>query len=1079
MSGGPKKPNTQKDNLFSQDIVELALSFGEGVIWGLENGLEGFYVGEEAALDMSTGTPFYPFPDFSLSMRQGYVDDLPVEYILGGEANTIGGSAGTVLTENIARSFETSPALRGKIRAIDIRFAVQSLYSGDAEGNTSQRSCVFKIEYRRKLSDPEFKPLISKSLNDLLLSTKRVDFLKMVALGGGVSSMEFDIWPAAQLDQFEYDFWDEQIYLQTGERGLYDGSSMLRIYPELLGGGYVGKTPLQVANMFTNAVGVSSQSISDAAEAANYLLIPSQYHTIYGKTTSGYISELRVPLDLLPEDTEDDWVIQITRLTKTIGSEDAYNAANISLESIATIAEEKVSYPRICVAHILAQHTDRFSQIPDFSCDLMGLLCDIPINYNGFEGTYSGDWLGGYKKAWTDNPVWILRELIMNPDWGDRSREPSIQISDSSFYEAAQYCDVRVPKLGSLDMIRRHTLNMVVQEYRTSDDLKKFIAGSFRSILNEVNGKYYLNTDKQRPLSFFVCPEMVSSELFTYSATDLASRFNFMRVSFQSKENKYQEDNRVITNQEQIDKYGVISNDFQAVGVTNLDEALRQGVFNMTTNLKETLMVNFKIPRLGMFVGQYDNFLIADRTCGWGDSGRIFEQKGNLLKVLTPIGVGMGACRLTYHTLDGLREINCYQLDPYTFEIDPLEELVLLERDTPFILSSEEFGAPKAFRLMSVKDEGQGDGLIYTVEASEVYAEKYALTDALNQESLGLQFAADRLIYTARPRPPKPIAVFVTQLDFLSVGSSTIMYEITITMAEILTGYSYQVVWYHSDYSSDSEKRTVILDSPQGVLPAAGVLTEKTKLNFEVTLIDSFGNAGETFYWLNQAIGFKSGYERLRLIEITTDLYTDTISVRSEGISGLLTYSNASFKVSRPLGVDVLKVPMTLSEFNVSDTDNVASFEYTGLGIYSGFVEYLDKPPLENPVWNFSKPLVWFERLEPLVFTSVTRLGPDTCRVVWNTIPAIDTNLFQSFWVGVIDITNPLNPSQPYYVNTVSDERDFSHADIPLTGPAFATGTAFAFIFNFTYKPVALAGPPLGSSFDRTFISNLSPTFTL
>ena len=476
MSGGPKKPKTQKDNLFSQDIVELALSFGEGVIWGLEKGLESFYIGEEAALDMSTGTPFYPFPDFSLSMRQGYVDDLPVEFILGGEANIISGSSGTTLTENIPRSFETSPALRGKIRALDIRFAVQSLYSGDAEGNTSQRSCVFKIEYKRSNSDPEFQPLISKHLNDLLLSSNREDYLLGRALFLGYSEPEFKAFTPAQLDLFEERQWRIQESRGGGDRSIYTRYVYSRSSPTNSNFAHITRVPLvsipKPASAFNH--------ISDAGEAANFLVNPFQYHMIYGKTTSGYISELRIPLDLLPEDTLDDWQLRITRLTKTIGADDAYNAVNISLDSIATVAEEKVSYPRICAAHILAQHTDRFSQIPDFSCDLMGLLCDIPTNYNGFEGTYSGVWLGGYKKAWTDNPVWILRELIMNPDWGDRSREPSIQISDSSFYEAAQYCDQRVPKLNSAEMIRRHTLNMVVQEYRTSDDLKKFIAGSFR-----------------------------------------------------------------------------------------------------------------------------------------------------------------------------------------------------------------------------------------------------------------------------------------------------------------------------------------------------------------------------------------------------------------------------------------------------------------------------------------------------------------------------------------------------------------------------------------------------------------------
>lgn len=934
MSGGPKKPNTTKDNLFSQDVVELALSFGEGVVWGLEKGLEGFFVNNEPVLDTSTGEDVYNFPDFGVSFRQGYVDDLPVEFILGGEGNTVPNSAGRPLPPTSAQTFITPDSLKGKIRAVDIRFLVQALYSGDAAGNTSERGCVFRVEYKRQNLDSEFTTVKRGALSDLLLSGDRLDTLRYQATQLGLN---YDAFTEDQKYVFEQNYWEIRKRVVSGD---IDGTTVIFLIADALG--YGSDPRIQTPAIVLKNVWLGN-TIENPAERELFLNQPEFYYAIYGKTTSGYVHELRIPLPL-NEDDPDNWQIKITRLSKAIPADDQYNACNISIDSLSTIAEELVTYPRICAAHIVAQHTDRFSQIPDFSCDLMGLLCDVPINYNPFDGTYGAPWLGGYKKAWTDNPVWILRELIMNPDWGDRSREPNIMISDASFYAASQYCDELVPRFlrrdGESEFVRRHTFNMVVQEYQSSADLKRFVAGSFRSVLSEVNGVYSLNTDKVRAPSFFVCPEMVTSELFDYNATDLSSRYNLMRVSFQNRENRYEEDNRVITDQEHIDRYGVIDYSMQAVGCTNLNEALRQAAFNMLTNLKETIMVSFKLPRLGLYLNQYDNLYIADRTCGWGDSGRFYRQDGNLLKTLTPVGSGQGFCTVTYHTNEGLRSIQCEQLDPITFQVDSGELGVFIAEDTPFMLASEEAGSPKLFRLMSVKDEGKGDAMLYTIDASEVFADKYTLVDALDPETLNLQFSVDRLIYEPKVLPPKPILVEVVLLDFVGVGSS-FAYEINIMMPnQMAENLKYQVVWYHSDFASAEDRKTVILDGPVGILTGVGALQDTGSLNFEVTVIDQYQRAGETYYLLNQHVKLKSGSEQMQVNEVISDVNHREVyfgftpytfpEYEPSGLPKLGKVSDISFNCKRPVGVDVIKQPLTESKLYQSTFFSLASLVALG-----------------------------------------------------------------------------------------------------------------------------------------------------
>ena len=90
---------------------------------------------------------------------------------------------------------------------------------------------------------------------------------------------------------------------------------------------------------------------------------------------------------------------------------------------------------------MVAQHTDRFNQIPDFSAEIDGFMCEVPTNYNPDTRTWAGIWDGRFKRAWTNNNALILRELIMNRDWGKRSVEPMITMDNTSLFEAIKWCD--------------------------------------------------------------------------------------------------------------------------------------------------------------------------------------------------------------------------------------------------------------------------------------------------------------------------------------------------------------------------------------------------------------------------------------------------------------------------------------------------------------------------------------------------------------------------------------------------------------------------------------------------------------
>jgi len=826
-SGGkPKEPKRTEDTLYSQDIIEMVLSFGEGAVEGLHDGFRSFYIGEEPLVKSSgSDTVDYNFPDFCVSMRQGYEDDEPIEFLLGGEAQVVAGSA-RPLNPLIAQNITVTSVAGDPVRFIDIRLVIASLYSGSADGSVYTSSIELEIKYR-----PEGTTVWQYVTTSFLMQMYRGVHLQTALKRMTTSERAaFELMDEAAKNEI---IRKKLLIVSDGTNAVTSGGDIGKAAPN----GYLEKD-------------IVTESVENSFTAGSSTTNPKAY-VITGKTTSGYVHEIGIPVPPIAG----NWEVEIVR--KTAEVTDDYSSKEIAIDSVAKIGSAKVSYPRVALAHIVAQHTDRFSAIPDISCVLDGILCDVPVNYNPRTRVYDGVWLGNFKKAWTNNPVWVLRELIMNPDWGDRSREPSIGVNNSSFYEAAQFCDELIPTFNPTDgesYIPRHTLNMVLQEYKPSDEVKRFIAGNFRAVLSEKNGQYSLYIDKEREPTFFVCPEMVLTDGFQYSTTDLSSRYNYMKVRYQNADTNYKEDTRLITDPASIALNGIISTDITAVGCTNLDEALRLAAYSMLTNKYETIMVSFKIPRLPLYISQYENFLLADRVCGWGDSGRVTQTTENSFELMNPTVGAIGDIYTVYffNTL-GLQQTQVEKVSLYGYvRHEDTTNFLSIPLNTCVLFANEGIGAPKQFRTLMAKDEGVGNAHVYTLEASEVFQPKYQLVDNLNPETSGFSFTTTKLVLKDRYNVPSPLTVTVGLGDLTNTLSG-LNYEIDISVDHI-DGNVYEVVWYAEGLSRSQGYRQILAGGSEGVrgLLSPAYPVRSTLINFEVTVIDPNGNRGATFYLLNQ-----------------------------------------------------------------------------------------------------------------------------------------------------------------------------------------------------------------------------------
>lgn len=454
--------------------------------------------------------------------------------------------------------------------------------------------------------------------------------------------------------------------------------------------------------------------------------------SIRGKTSGGYVKEFRRSVDRIST----DWMIKVTKISPE-SSDKVF--VDIAWDNFQAVTKGAAAYPDTAVIHGIGTATGQFTSLPDFSSILEGLLVQVPTNYNEDEKTYDETvpWNGTFKMAWTDNPAWVLHEVITNVRWGMARHRPYISTDRYDFYAAAKWCDERV-----LTGRPRYTFSDVIQDPRPADELAAYIAGSFNALcLDDNNGNIKLLIDKDDPAVMLFTPENTVDDgtgSFTYNFTDITTRVNDITVSFINPDLDWNEDQRripgVTTSESNITKFGRIPLDFIAVGCCNADEAVRKAVVRLVSALTETTLVSFTTTRQGALIDLFDVILVADPTMGWSQSGRIASQDSEYVYFRDAIYIEtVKNYTMKVQTLEGLANVT---IQPEHLGLVSRLRLVSAYPDnTPSMASftiEEEgpFGLAKPFRVMSI-EEVEGTGYLYRVNAVEINRNKYIDADNL------------------------------------------------------------------------------------------------------------------------------------------------------------------------------------------------------------------------------------------------------------------------------------------------------------------------------------------------------------
>jgi len=303
----------------------------------------------------------------------------------------------------------------------------------------------------------------------------------------------------------------------------------------------------------------------DVFDRLGTTLIATAERTVGGKTDTRFKFSVKVQI---PEEHKSTSGYKFSVEKTSADSSSSKDTDSVSLVGWNEIENSPQAYPRTAHIGFALRATDEHNGVPTFTSIVKGLLLKVPSNYNqptlvngeidwrhietpstgdnspataGYflqsTGTevqndaaitiYKGSWDGSFVYSWSQNPVWIIYDILTNKTYG--LSIPEENIDKYRFYQIAQFCDAcdyttgnfvgvdgiadgtfrskprntftstRENQLGIAQGTkikeRRFTLNCVIADQKQSFDTINTLAASFRGALIYAHGKITMACD--------------------------------------------------------------------------------------------------------------------------------------------------------------------------------------------------------------------------------------------------------------------------------------------------------------------------------------------------------------------------------------------------------------------------------------------------------------------------------------------------------------------------------------------------------------------------------------------------------
>ncbi|MGO7308773.1 host specificity protein J [Rhizobium ruizarguesonis] len=882
------------DSLFSTDIVEALIAVSEGPIAGLESGGKSYFIGETQLQDTSGSANF---ENFELVDYKGSESGEDIFSRLGGFGSSI-----TVNTELATGTAVIRQGTHADIDYVDLRFAITQLVKSNEKG-TFDHTGRWMVEYKL-VSETIWKPVRTTSVNPLPPQISGDSFDIFYGDSGSSAAIYASpgdrptYWASAQpistanagiwfdtSDNFKPKIFNGSTwYFPSGlvfanKRWTWsevsswgrDKATKAFVGPKLTG--FVpeqGDYWLDTANgrpLFFNGSSwiQAGSSLRPGAFGSNAtggsVSLSNGEIAITAKTSgSGFVKEFRIPVDRADEP-------YMWRVTKTSPLDTTELFFSITWESLQEVTAKGYKFPGLACTQLVARASEQFSSIPDFSGIYLGRIVRVPSNYNPVTRVYTGVWDGTWKLAYTNNVAYVCYDLVMNDRYGMNAYYP-IVLNKDDVYAAGVWCDTPTASGNP-----RFTFNGLITEPRGGRDAINYLCGIFAGrFFDDGNGFGVIRIDRDDAPAQTFTPENVVDGIFTYSFTEISTRHNDITVQFTNPDLNWQTDRRRVFDQDNINQYGRIPFNFEAIGCTNEEEAIRRARYQLITGIKETMMVNFKTNRLGLYMSPYDVIMVADEDMEAGLSGRV-KSVASPRKILLrdPIFLEPGfSYKINFTVISQVTNdftVESRELSDATGALTELNTLTDLPDNLPefavfTIEQTNGDAAPIAFRVLSIS-EVDGDPDNVDIQAMQMNRAKWLFID----DHIDTIAELDKYVLDSKkkPEPPQNIRIRVTQRNGTSRPVTTLTLDWDKSPTKTVSRYKVEGSRDNGPISSLGE--TAVPQFEWDDIPAGEYF-------FQISAIDLNGYVSKPAYIEHRLIGdtrVLDGVESFRMIDEPTE----------------------------------------------------------------------------------------------------------------------------------------------------------------------------------------------------------------
>ncbi|ELV1434563.1 DUF1983 domain-containing protein [Escherichia coli] len=473
--------------------------------------------------------------------------------------------------------------------------------------------------------------------------------------------------------------------------------------------------------------------------------------------------------------------IRVRRVTPDSTGDLLHNDTRWS--SYSEIIDDNLSYPHTAVAGAVIDH-DQYTDTPTRTYHMRGLIVDVPDNYDPETRTYSGLWLGGFKKAYTNNPAWLFRYLVKNERFGLARHAGYIDVDDGALYTLSQYCDQLVND-GYGGFEPRMTLNAYITEQMSARDLLDNIAGMFRGIALWDGQRLTVMIDApQDPIATITNANVVDGA-FTRSSIARAECYNAVIVSWTDPENGWEQSKEYVADDELIARDGYNETTLEAFGCTSRGQAYRAGKWLIETAKREPSKFTFKMARDAIHFTPGDIIEILDNNrAGARLGGRIVANNGKVITV-DKVNSEYIAAGDTISLLDSDGKFKKHQITGVNGnEITLAAAPAWIRNGTVFAVSTEA-AKPVLCRITSVAETENNS--VYTIEAAQHDPNKQAIVD----EGAIFEVNNDTLNHFRVPN--------IENLKVVNIGSETVQCRATWETQTTTHRMTFEIRIYNAD----------------------------------------------------------------------------------------------------------------------------------------------------------------------------------------------------------------------------------------------------------------------------------------